>query len=181
MKNNYEYYPAEFVMRSKDPYTLRIIDIWKFKSTKSHKWYIIEMEHFSNNLVAVKFYYKGVRLSKLRYQFLTNDFEPRRIVYSCFELMNRYYKEDNRISFGFVASSDIEKDKNQYGNRRFRFYKALARYYFGSETFLHLNDKDERLYLLLNMARLRNKDLSLTDIINEINRTYEIDFQLSWD
>lgn len=31
-------------MRSKDPSTLRIIDLWGFKSTKSNKRYIVEVE-----------------------------------------------------------------------------------------------------------------------------------------
>ena len=102
-------------MRSKDLSTLRITDIWRFKSTKSNKIYYIEMEHFSDNLIAVKFYYRGVRLSENRYSIMTNDNEPRRIVYSCFELMRRYYLKDNTISFGFVAASDIDpiKKKNR--------------------------------------------------------------------
>ena len=64
MIEQYEHYPASFVMRSKDLSTLRITDIWRFKSTKSNKIYYIEMEHFSDNLIAVKFYYIGVRLSE---------------------------------------------------------------------------------------------------------------------
>lgn len=115
MIEQYEHYPASFVMRSKDLSTLRITDIWRFKSTKSNKIYYIEMEHFSDNLIAVKFYYRGVRLSENRYSIMTNDNEPRRIVYSCFELMRRYYLKDNTISFGFVAASDIDpiKKKNR--------------------------------------------------------------------
>ncbi len=74
-------------MRSKHNETLRITDIWKFRSTKSNKWYIVEMEHFDNNLIAIKFYYKGARLSPHRYSLMTNDNEPRTIVYSCLELI----------------------------------------------------------------------------------------------
>ncbi len=44
---------------------------------------------------------------------MTNDNEPRRIVYSCFELMRRYYLKDNTISFGFVAASDIDPIKKE--------------------------------------------------------------------
>ena len=113
MIEQYEHYPASFVMRSKDLSTLRITDIWRFKSTKNNKIYYIEMEHFSDNLIAVKFYYIGVRLSENRYSIMTNDNEPRRIVYSCFELMRRYYLKDNTISFGFVAASDIDPIKKE--------------------------------------------------------------------
>lgn len=63
-------------MRSTDPDTLRIIDLWKFKSTKSNKWYIVEIERYTNHFLGLKFYWKGVALSKNRYSLLTNDYEP---------------------------------------------------------------------------------------------------------
>lgn len=169
-------------MRSKDPSTLRIIDVWKFKSTKSNKWYIIEMEHIGEGLIAVKFYYKGVRWSKDRYSMMTNDNEPRTIVYSCFELMKRYYLEDNTVSFGFVAASDIDPaKKTRAGNRRFRFYRTLVNNYFGTKTFVHLHDGQERLYLLLNRQQLKDGRLSVENVADEINRIYEGDFNFSWD
>ena len=46
-------------MRSTDPSTLRIIDLWSFRSTKSNKRYIVEVERFSNNFLGLKFYWKG--------------------------------------------------------------------------------------------------------------------------
>ena len=58
-----QYYPSKFKMRSTDPSTLRIIDIWDFKSTKSNKRYIVEIEYFSNNFLGLKFYWKGVATS----------------------------------------------------------------------------------------------------------------------
>lgn len=70
-------------MRSKDPSTLRIIDIWGFRSSKSNKRYIVEVESFSNRFLGLKFYWKGVANSKERYSLLTNDYEPRTIVMSC--------------------------------------------------------------------------------------------------
>ncbi len=182
MIEQYEHYPASFVMRSKDLSTLRITDIWRFKSTKSNKIYYIEMEHFSDNLIAVKFYYRGVRLSENRYSIMTNDNEPRRIVYSCFELMRRYYLKDNTISFGFVAASDIDPIKKEKpGNRRFRFYRTLVNNYFGTKAFAHLHDGNERLYLLLNRQQIQNGKLTVEHISEIINKLYECDFNFSWD
>ena len=43
-------------MRSQDPDTLCIIDLWTFKSVKSNKRYIIEIEKFSNKFLGIKFY-----------------------------------------------------------------------------------------------------------------------------
>lgn len=45
-------------MRSKDPSTLRIIDLWGCKSTKSNKRYIVEVVKFSNHFLGLKFYWK---------------------------------------------------------------------------------------------------------------------------
>lgn len=39
-------------MRSKDPSTLRIIDLWTFRSVKSNKRYIIEVEYFTRHFSA---------------------------------------------------------------------------------------------------------------------------------
>ncbi len=88
-----KYYDASFVMRSKDPSTLRIVDIWTFKSIKSHKRYIVEIEHFSRKFLGLKFYWKGVADSKDRYSLLTNDYEPRTIIMSCIHIMLDYYKK----------------------------------------------------------------------------------------
>lgn len=94
-------------MRSKDPSTLRIIDLWSFKSKKSNKRYIVEVEKFSNHFLGLKFYWKGVVNSKDRYSLLTNDFEPRTIVMSCVYIMLDYFRKDHCASFGFVAANDL--------------------------------------------------------------------------
>lgn len=169
-------------MRSKHHETLRITDIWKFRSTKSNKWYIVEMEHFDNNLIAIKFYHKGVRLSDDRYSLMTNDNEPRTIVYSCLELMKRYYLENNTVSFGFVAAPDLSPIKNpKKGNRRFRFYRTVVNYYFGTKTFVHIHDGNERLYLLLNRQQIEKGNLSGPVVEDNINKLFEGDFNFSWD
>ena len=47
-------------MRSVDPTTLRITDLWTFRSLKSNKRYIVELEGFENEFYGIKFYLKGV-------------------------------------------------------------------------------------------------------------------------
>lgn len=138
------------------------------------------MEHFDNNLIAVKFYYKGARLSPYKYSLMTNDNEPRTIVYSCLELMRRYYLKDNTVSFGFVAAPDLDSVKNRKsGNRRFRFYRTVVNYYFGTKTFVHVHDGNERLYLLLNRKQIEVGKLSGTIVEDYINRLFEGDFIFS--
>lgn len=80
-------------MRSKDLSTLRIIDLWGFRSTKSNRRYIVEVEMFSNHFMGLKFYWKRVVNSKDRYSFMTNDYEPRTIVMSCIYIMLEYFKK----------------------------------------------------------------------------------------
>ena len=60
-------------MRSVDTSSLRITDLWTFRSLKSNKRYIVEVEGFENEFYGIKFYWKGVEKSKERYSLLTND------------------------------------------------------------------------------------------------------------
>ena len=84
-------------MRSKSSDSLRIIDLWTFKSTKTNKRYIVEVEGFEYEFLELKFYWKGVEKSKNRYSLLTNDYEPRKIVRSCIEVMLEYYRGNHLI------------------------------------------------------------------------------------
>ncbi len=105
----FPYYPATYIMRQVDSGTHRSIDIWHFKSTKSNRTYIVEIEHFGKHLIAVKFFPKDFRNSKFRYSLMTNDYEPRTIVYSCLYVVKHYIDTDPLLSFGFVAASDIDE------------------------------------------------------------------------
>lgn len=125
-----EFYKPRFVMRIRDFNSFRIVDLWTFKSSKSGKRYIVEVEGFENEFWGLKFYWKGVEKSKYRYSLLTNDFEPRTIVRSCVEVMLEYYRKNNLVSFGFVAAPDLDKDiigkkvDTAKGSRRFVFLSA---------------------------------------------------------
>ena len=54
-------------MRQEDPSSHRIIDLWTFRSTKSNKRYIVEVEGFEDEFFGLKFYWKDVENSKHRY------------------------------------------------------------------------------------------------------------------
>lgn len=136
-------YPATLKTRHRDPSSRRVTDIWAFKSTKSNKRYIVEIEGFENEFFGIKFYWKGVEKSPLRYSLLTNDYEPRRIIDSCINIMIQYYRRTPTLSFGFVAAPDLESDlrnatDSQHVNRRFRLYRALMLSYFGPRTFVQI-------------------------------------------
>ncbi len=165
-------------MRSKDSSSLRIIDLWTFKSEKTNKRYIVEVEEFENEFLGLKFYWKGVEKSKDRYSLLTNDYEPRTVVRSCVEVMLEYYRKNPLMSFGFVAAPDLDKDikgkmiEKSSGNRRFRFYQRMMINLFGSKTFYQVSDVTNKIYLLVNMIKLSNKLITLKDIEQKLNQTY---------
>lgn len=166
-------------MRSKDPTTLRIIDLWGFKSTKSNKRYIVEVERFSNHFLGLKFYWKGVADSKSRYSLLTNDYEPRTIVMSCVYIMLEYFRKDNCASFGFVAANDLNNSAVISGpNKRFRFYRRMMLSIFGAETFAQGYDIQNSIYLLINKEMLQHGGISIGRIENEISRLYEGEYSL---
>ncbi len=165
-------------MRRKDPSSLRIVDLWTFKSAKTNKRYIVEVEGFENEFFGLKFYWKGVEKSKYRYSLLTNDYEPRTIVRSCIEVMMEYYRKNHLVSFGFVAAPDLEKDikdkivDKASGSRRFRFYQRMMINLFGPETFYQVSDTTNTIYLLINIIQLSNKVITIKDIEKKLNETY---------
>ena len=177
MIGNQKFYPAKMIMRSKDQGTLRIIDLWKFRSSKSHKWYIVEVEHFPENFFGLKFYWKGVAESKDRYSLLTNDYEPRTIVCSCINIMYEYFRKNDRSSFGFVGARDLIEPKFLDGSsKRFRFYRRMMLSIFGSKTIAQCYDVTNSMYLLVNRKMLDNGNLSMSVIETEISRLYVGDY-----
>lgn len=172
-------------MRSKDPSSLRITDLWTFRSIKSNKRYIVEVEGFENEFYGIKFYWKGVEKSKNRYSILTNDFEPRTIVRSCVEVMLEYYRRNPLVSFGFVAAPDLQKDiegKNvdlSDGNRRFKFYQRMMLTLFGPKTFLQASDTTRTIYLMINMAQLSSGVITIKAIETRLNQTYFGEFTIA--
>lgn len=169
-------------MRSRNPGSLRIIDLWTFRSLKSNKRYIVEVEGFENEFLGLKFYWKGVEKSKNRYSLLTNDFEPRKIIRSCIEIMLEYYRKNRLTSFGFVAAPDLDEDvinkkvDRESGSRRFKFYQRMMTNLFGPETFYQVSDTSNTIYLLVNMEQLSNGTFTLGDIERSLNKTYHGDF-----
>lgn len=165
-------------MRSKDPSTLRITDIWTFRSSKSNKRYIVEVEHFSKHFLGLKFYWKGVADSKDRYSLLTYDYEPRRIIMSCIYIMLDYYHKDEFTSFGFVAAPDLDSEKEGVPNKRFRFYRNMMLNTFGEQTFIQAYDIRTSVYVLINRKSYEEGNISISMLENEITNLYEGDYSL---
>lgn len=56
MASSLRYYASTFIMRSKAPSSLRNVDLWTFRSLKSKRRYIVEIECFKEHFYGVKFY-----------------------------------------------------------------------------------------------------------------------------
>lgn len=169
-------------MRREDPDSHRITHLWRFKSTKKSRWYIVEIECFGEHLIAIKFYPKNFRLSEQRYSLMTNDNEPRTIVSSCLYVVKHYLDKDPLLSFGFVAAQDIDEKKRQRPvNRRFSFYQRMVVSFFGTKTFNHFYDEHQRVYLLINNDGLKKKVISAGYIEELLNELYAGEFNFSWD
>lgn len=177
------FYTPSFIMRSKDN-PLRIIDLWTFRSSKSNKRYIVEVEGFENEFYGIKYYWKGVEKSENRYSLLTNDHEPRTIIRSCIEVMLEYYRRNPLVSFGFVAARDLEEDlkgKNidvESGSRRFKFYQRIMVNLFGPETFYQASDTTNTIYLMINMKQISSGAISIKDIERWLNQTYSGEYTI---
>lgn len=182
MNRNPGYYIPRFVMREKSEGSCRITDLWTFKSDKSHKRYIVEVEGFENEFYGLKFYWKGVEKSPDRYSLLTNDYEPRKIVRSCIEVMLDYYRRNKMVSFGFVAAPDLAKDMvgkrydSHQGSRRFIFYRRMMINLFGPKTFFQASDITNTIYLMINREKLSKREITIKEIENKINETYLGDY-----
>lgn len=167
-------------MRSIDPSTLRTIDLWTFRSLKSNRRYIVEIEFFKGHFYGVKFYCKSVSASKNRYSIMTNDNEPRSIVMSCIQVMLAYYQKDISASFGFVAANDLDSDGSM--NKRFRFYRRMMLSLFSSEKFIHVYDAINFIYLLVNKNAINSdNNVTLANIEQELCRLYVGDYSLMAD
>ncbi len=153
------FYPAVYLMKKDEGGKGKMYtDLWRFKSSKSGKVYLVEVECYDRNVYAIKFYLKSQAHKCNKFSFLTNDFEPRRIVLTCIYIMRHYAYVDPRSSFVFVGSHG-EKE-NEFCNKRFRFYRRMMISYFGLETFAHFYDESVSGYFLARRTELEKENIS---------------------
>ena len=127
--------------------------LYRFKSTKSRLVYIVEVEEYPHRVFAIKFYPKAFRLSKKRFNLLTNTFEPRRIIHTCINIMLELYNKYTDASFGFAAAR-CTNEKQKENVKRFRVYALLMATYFSDNYFEHTENKKQNAYLMINRQML---------------------------
>lgn len=165
------YYGSVFIMRKAPTCKgMRHIDLWKFKSMKSGKTYLVDVEAYEKHIYGIKFYLKSQAHLQEKYSFQTNDFEPRRIVLSCIYIMKHYYETDVHSSFAFIGANNMGEDKAC--TKRFRFYRTIVNTYFGTKTFEHHTDERNSAYLMLRKTELDKNTFSIKDIENFFRDIY---------
>lgn len=145
--------------------------LYSFKSAKSNLTYLVRVEVYPRHVYVVKFYPKNAKLSKDKYKILTNTFEPRRIIYTCINILTEIFNDDPMSSFAFIASESRDEEKNN--TKRYRVYKTIVTTKFGISTFDHFYYEEKSAYLLLRKTELiKNPDL-LKNIEEEFEKIYD--------
>lgn len=165
------YYGSVFIMRKAPTCKgMRHIDLLRFKSMKSGKTYLVDVEAYEKHIYGIKFYLKSQAHLQEKYSFQTNDFEPRRIVLSCIYIMKHYYETDVHSSFAFIGANNMGEDKAC--TKHFRFYRTIVNTYFGTKTFEHHTDERNSAYLMLRKTELDKNTFSIKDIENFFRDIY---------
>lgn len=156
-------YPYRFVMNelSHDEYIIRT-SIYMFRSTKSNLFYLVRVEHYKMDIYIIKFYLKSNQNSPLKYNLLTNTFEPRRIINTCISILMEIFRKDPRASFGFIGANRI--GENEANTKRYNVYKKIVTTYMGAETFYHHYNIDKSAYILINKDKLKEIPTLIQDI-----------------
>lgn len=144
--------------------------LYRFKSTKSNISYIVCVEHYKYNVFVVKFYPKSWRDSKRKYQLLTRTNEPRRIIYTCINIMLTIFDRHPTASFGFVGANRIGEKPRE--TKRYRVYSTFVATYFSDKLFVHKEDKDKSAYLLVNRSVLSKDPLLISKIEGFFNELF---------
>ena len=158
-------YPFRFVHRHRDCGNgILYIDVYRFKSTKSNLIYFVNVERYDYNMYAVKFYQKNHKLSPKKYQILSNTFEPRRMIYTCMNVMLSVFAENPRASFGFIGANCEGEDTAN--TKRYRVYNKIVATKISTEQFKHIENVEKSAYMLINRSELA-KHPDLIDRIEE--------------
>lgn len=131
---------------------LHRIAYYRFRSKKSHLFYIVRVEEYREHVYGVKFYLKSMQDSPRKYSFLTNTYEPRTIVYSIFKILLTILNEDERASFMFIGNAD-EGGTHVY-TRRYRLYCRLVENCISENYFKHIRNDQHSLYILANKMQI---------------------------
>lgn len=168
------YYPAVFVMKRDSQTTgVRHVDLWHFKSLKSGRMFLVEVEVYTNHIYSIKFYPKNMATSRRRFTFRTEDREPRRIVLTCIQIMKLYLEQDSKGSFAFIGAH--EENEPLKNNQRFRFYQRMMDTYIGHLNFVHFADTENSAYVIIRRSEYERGHIDENKIMQFFDQIYIFD------
>jgi len=139
-----------------------LLHIYTFKNRKNTQ-YIINVEEFHNDIFIVKFFTKALRLSNKKFNYLTDEKDARRIIFTCVELATKIYTDNPLASFGFIGSptpKELNRDNKFLDTKRFKVYTKFAKFFFSPQNFLHTLNPEYSLYILYNKNHIsKNNNL----------------------
>lgn len=140
--------------------------LYSFKTTKS-KRYIIHIEAFGYKVYVLKFFLKSNSAAENRFTHLTNDAQAFRILSTCFTAIIHFKtKIDSDASFGFIGAQK-PNETCEINTQRFRIYARKGRTFFNPEHFIHVENKNNSSYLILD------KRVHSEEVIPDIQKMFE--------
>lgn len=162
--NKYEYYKNENSI-------LRYKRLYKFKSPKSHQWYMVWVECYQHHFYAIKFHLKNHRYSDNKYRFMTKLNEARNVIHTCIDIMLDIAIEDDLSSFGFIGANSIGEKIEE--TKRFQVYKVLMATYFSEERFQHVQNVNKSAYVMIRRAMLKKNPQLLEELNTSFIKMYK--------
>lgn len=167
-------YPFVFVMNDREysDNQLEYVLQYRFKSSKSHKTYIVRVERYVEHAYCVKFFDKAMMNSKNKFSTRTNTFEVRTILYTIFHILKDVLERDSKASFFFIGAED-EKDVLGLSTRRYNIYCRFVLSTISETLFEHYRIADLSLYILVNKLSVVDAADFAGKIAKEVRKAYE--------
>lgn len=132
--------------------------IYRFTSTKSNLTYLVDVEHYIDDIFVLKFYLRDQKNWKVKYNLLTNTNEARLIIFTCIDIMVDIFQQNTNASFGFQGARTFDRKTKKYiehsqaKTKRFNIYRRIVANALSEDYFEHYSYEKESIYLLLNKA-----------------------------
>lgn len=161
-------YPYRFIMRRIDNNVPCLL--YRFKSTKTNRVYLVRVECYPNYFFGVKFYLKSDESSPKKYNRLTGLNEPRPIINTCILIMLDLSQQYPRSSFGFIGSNI--NGESHFLTKRFKVYSKIISTYFSEDNFLHYQIDDKSTYAMVRQTEIKNNPHLIDEISNYFSDNY---------
>jgi len=137
-----------------------------YKFYAKHRVYLVTLEFYSFNLVAIKYCDVKDKHSSKAYHKIFNDCDAFRVIGTCFHIMHQYWKKNTNVNFVFYASlreirSELLNSKTipeesladfieKYKRVRYIVYRYGMLNLFSYDYFTPISDRENCIYVIIN-------------------------------